>query len=179
LHFGGRSSSSWLRLCNHGGVPGSICRHRRHVWGRFLVQDSQRCPGLSTKATTLAKRTWSQEGTRPALTGRVEIRNAAAPELDLGGRNSSMAPSFETHRRSAPSPTWGPPGEARRTTVHWARAGRSRRETARPVFATRAATNGARRDGTHAEFECATITPYEWPIRQTKLCQVDAIQGGY
>jgi hypothetical protein len=78
LHFGGRSSSSWLRLSNHGGVPGGICRHRRHLWTRFLVQDFQRCAGLSTKATTLAKRASSQEGTSLALTGRSDS-NAARP----------------------------------------------------------------------------------------------------
>jgi len=80
LHYGGCSSSSWLRLSKHGDMQGRIRRHRRHVCGRLLVQESQRCPWLSTKANTLAKRA-SQGRTHCTLIGRAEIRMLRPPSL--------------------------------------------------------------------------------------------------
>ena len=75
LHHERRSSSTWLRLSKHGCVPGRIRRHRRHLWGQPLVQESGRRPWFSTKATARATRASSQERIRRALIGRAEIRS--------------------------------------------------------------------------------------------------------
>jgi hypothetical protein len=83
LHYGWRSSSSWLRLSDHGGMPGRIRRYRRLVLTRFLVQNSQRIPGLSSKAITQANRASVPERTHRALIGRSEnpIRMVRPPSL--------------------------------------------------------------------------------------------------
>ena len=67
LHYEWRSNGSWLRLSEHGGVPGRIRRYRRHVHARFLVQERQRLHGLSIEAITSVA-----ERTRRELTGRPE-----------------------------------------------------------------------------------------------------------
>src|ERR1700674_5401087 len=72
LHYEWRSNSSWLRLSDHGGMPGRIRRDRRHVLARFLVQNFQRLPGLSIKAITFTKRGSAPERTHRELTGRSE-----------------------------------------------------------------------------------------------------------
>ena len=56
LHYEWRAISSWLRLSDHGDMPGRIRRYRRIVLAQLLVQEFQRCLGLSTKATTFTKR---------------------------------------------------------------------------------------------------------------------------
>jgi len=42
-------AAAWLRLSQHGGMPGSIRRHRRHLCGQALVPESQQCPSLSAR----------------------------------------------------------------------------------------------------------------------------------
>src|SRR5713226_7425326 len=74
LHYGWRSSSSWLRLSDHGGMQGRILRHRRHVLAHFFVQDFERFAGLSTKATTFTKRASFPERAHRALMRTAEIR---------------------------------------------------------------------------------------------------------
>jgi hypothetical protein len=74
LYYEWRPSSSWLRLSEHGNLPGRILGHRRYLLAQFLVQESQRCPGLSTKAATFTKRASFPESTYRELTGRAEIR---------------------------------------------------------------------------------------------------------
>jgi hypothetical protein len=83
LHYGWRSSSSWLRLSDHGGMPGRIRRYRRHVLARFLVQKFRRLPGLSSKAITFTKRASVPERTHRVLIGRSEnpIRMVRPPSL--------------------------------------------------------------------------------------------------
>jgi hypothetical protein len=83
LHYGWRSSSSWLRLSDHGDMPGRIRRYRRHVLAQCLVQclvqKFQRLPGLSIKATTFTV----PQRTHRELIGRSEnpIRMVRPPGL--------------------------------------------------------------------------------------------------
>jgi hypothetical protein len=87
LHYEWRSGGAWLRLSEHGDMPGRILRHRRHVLAQCLVQEFQRCHGLSTKAATATKRASAPERTQPAITGRLRSdSNGAAPEVKPGGR---------------------------------------------------------------------------------------------
>jgi hypothetical protein len=83
LHYERRSSSSWLRLSDHGGMPGRIRRYRRHVLAQFLVQKSQRLPGLSSKAITFTNRASVPDKAHRALIGRSEypIRMERPPSL--------------------------------------------------------------------------------------------------
>jgi len=91
LHHQRRSSSAWLRLSEHGSMPGCIRRDRRHLRGRR--QPSGQCPCVSTEAATRSTRASSQERIHRALIGRGEIRSeSAAPEFELRGRNIAATP---------------------------------------------------------------------------------------
>ena len=87
LHYQWRSGGSWLRLSDHGDMPGRIFGDRRHLLAQSLVQGFQRIHGLSTKATPFTKRDSVPERTQRAITGWLRLdSNGAAPEVKLGGR---------------------------------------------------------------------------------------------
>ncbi len=54
LYYERRSSSSWLRLSEHGGVPGGIQRHRRDMCEQPLVHGPRQRHGLSAKTSAFA-----------------------------------------------------------------------------------------------------------------------------
>ena len=92
-----------MRLSKHGGVPGRIRRHRRIVLAQFLVQEFQRFPGLSTKATTFTKLASFSQRTRRALTRRAEIRFAIKAQYRSGVR-----PDLNRESDYAECPPLGP-----------------------------------------------------------------------
>jgi len=56
LHYEWRSSSSWLRLSEHGAMQGRVLRHRRRMFARSQRPVAGECPSPSTRAGAPAKR---------------------------------------------------------------------------------------------------------------------------
>ena len=88
LHHERRPCSSWLRLSDHGGMPGGVLRHRRHMRALSLRPIAQRCPRPCAKAGPPAKRVSSGEETSGLLSGRTAfmksyVSNGAASEVGL------------------------------------------------------------------------------------------------
>jgi hypothetical protein len=71
LHCEWRSSSSWLRLSEHGAMQGGVLRHRRRMFARAQRPVTRECPSPSTQAGTPTKRApfqyYPQKHPRPMI----------------------------------------------------------------------------------------------------------------
>jgi hypothetical protein len=128
LYYERRSSSSWLRLSEHGDVPGGLQRHRWHMCAQPFVRGPRQRPRLSAKTIASASQA-SSRGTiiRDSLRSYSRWR---VPVSSLYGQFRGQVILGGRRRAYLPLPTAMLPGgpKTRTTPRHGARhfAGRNR-----------------------------------------------------